>query len=110
MRTLNNILLLSLVFCLAACSTSFPFPGLYKPVVQQGNIMTEDMVAELHYGMTQDQVVEVMGSPVISNPFSTEVWNYVYTVKPGKQPLQVQRLTLTFSPYGQLVGITKEGF
>src|SRR5690554_4836568 len=45
------------------------FPGVYKLNVQQGNIVTQDMLDKLKPGMTPRQVIYVMGNPVLRNPY-----------------------------------------
>jgi outer membrane protein assembly factor BamE len=64
-----------LTLSLAACS----FPGVFKINVQQGNIITQDMLDTLKTGMTKKQVHFVLGAPVVDNVFDTELENYVYT-------------------------------
>ena len=70
------ILTVSLGFAtISGCS----FPGVYKLDVQQGNIVTQDMLDQLETGMTQRQVAFVMGTPVLNNPFAVQQWDYLYT-------------------------------
>jgi outer membrane protein assembly factor BamE len=65
----------SFVLFLQACS----FPGVFKINVQQGNIITQDMLDTLKPGMTKKQVYFVLGKPVIDNVFNTDLENYIYT-------------------------------
>lgn len=58
-------------------------PPVFKINIQQGNIVTEDMLAKLEPGMTRTQVNYVLGSPVLQDPYHPERWNYVYTLKLG---------------------------
>lgn len=72
-------LLLSAALCVA-CS----LPRVYKLSVQQGNVITQEMIDGLKPGMTREQVAFVMGQPVIRNPFDESRWDYVYTLRvPG---------------------------
>lgn len=90
-----------LITCLAApagltgCSPS-RIPGGYKPVVQQGNVVTDEMLDTLKPGMTRQQVLFVMGSPVLQNPFTTDRWDYTYTHQIGTRPREVKRTSLFF--------------
>lgn len=71
---------LALALILASCA----LPRVYKVTVQQGNVITQQMVDSLEPGMTQEQVAYVMGKPVIKNPFDQDRWDYVYTLRvPG---------------------------
>ena len=77
-RALCLTLILSL---LAACS--FPklsLPRLYRITVQQGNVITQDMVDQLKPGMTRSQVAFIMGEPILRNTFNENRWDYVYSV------------------------------
>ncbi len=60
---------------LSACS----FPGVFKINVQQGNIITQDMLDTLKEGMSKKQVHFVLGAPVLDNVFNTELENYIYS-------------------------------
>lgn len=57
------------------------FPGVYKLDVQQGNIVTQDMLDKLKPGMTERQVIYVMGNPVLKTPYQDERWDYFYTLE-----------------------------
>lgn len=69
-------ILLSFLF-ISACSV----PQVYKLTVQQGNIVTQDMLDELKEGMTQRQVAYVMGTPLLKSPFEQTRWDYIYTLE-----------------------------
>jgi outer membrane protein assembly factor BamE len=76
---------------LGACSLT-----TYKIDIQQGNVVTQDMVAKLRQGMTRSQVKFVMGTPLVSDPFHTDRWDYFYElIKAGKLKDR-KRLTLVF--------------
>ena len=73
------VLPLTAALC-AACS----LPRVYRLSVQQGNVITQEMIDGLKPGMTREQVAYVMGQPVILNPFDDSRWDYVYTLRvPG---------------------------
>lgn len=95
MRTLNKILLFSLITCLSGCA-NFPFPGMYKMNVQQGNIMSTATVNEIHAGMSKDQVLAIMGSPVLTDVFNPQQFDYVYTFEHRDYPLTIQRVVIHF--------------
>ncbi len=58
-------------------------PGLssHKIEIQQGNVVTKDMIAKLKPGMTRSQVRFVLGTPLLVDPFRTDRWDYVYTLE-----------------------------
>lgn len=72
------------------------FPGVYKLNIQQGNIVTQDMLDQLKAGMTERQVVYLMGNPVARNPFSQEKWDYLYTLEQRDEVTKRYHVTLHF--------------
>ncbi|MDQ8023495.1 MAG: outer membrane protein assembly factor BamE [Moraxellaceae bacterium] len=79
---------------LTACSgTQWP----YKIDVRQGNYVTQEMLAQLKPGMTQEQVRFIMGSPLLIDTFRTDRWDYVYRFTPGKGPVEQRRVALFFA-------------
>lgn len=108
MRTLNKLLLISVISCISAGCANFPFPGLYKRDVQQGNVMSAEMVNQIHAGMSKDQVVAIMGSPVLTNVFNPQQFDYIYTHEHRDYPLYQQRVTVQFM-YNRVVGVYRSG-
>lgn len=96
---------LSLLFVclmLSACGVKLPgvddLPGLrpYRINVQQGNALTQEMVAKLKPGMTRSQVRFVLGTPMVQDPFHAQRWDYVYFFTEGHKPTRSRRLTVVF--------------
>jgi len=58
----------------------FKIPRLYRITVQQGNVITQEMVDQLKPGMTRSQVAFIMGEPILRNTFDANRWDYIYTV------------------------------
>ncbi|MCY4013912.1 MAG: outer membrane protein assembly factor BamE [Gammaproteobacteria bacterium] len=68
----------------AALCVACTLPRVYRLSVQQGNVITQEMIDGLKPGMSREQVAYVMGQPVIRNPFDDSRWDYVYTLRvPG---------------------------
>lgn len=82
------------------------FPSVYKIDIQQGNIITQDMVNQLRPGMTRAQVNYLMGTPLILDPFHANRWDYVYSIQPGGGTMHQENISLFFSPDNQLVGLS----
>lgn len=103
----NTKLLLS-SFCLmallavAGCS----FPGVYKIDIQQGNVVTQDMIDQLRPGMTRRQVRFIMGNPLITDTFHANRWDYLYSLQPGGGERQQERISLEFDGNDQLVSMS----
>ncbi len=102
----TKLLLTSLTFAglvaLAGCS----FPGVYKVDIQQGNVVTQDMIDQLRPGMTRRQVRFIMGNPLITDTFHANRWDYVYSIQPGGSRRQQERMSLIFNDDDQLIGLS----
>ena len=95
------VLLLVLALMLPGCAIRrIGVPKVHRITIQQGNVITQDMVDKLKPGMTKRQVLFVMGEPVVQNPFERDRWDYVYTIKPPRQPTHQSRMTLYFEDEG----------
>lgn len=82
---------------LSGCGISnIKIPKLYKVAIQQGNVITQDMVDKLKPGMTRRQVAFVMGEPVIQDPFDDTKWVYLYSIDVPGVFNQESRLILFF--------------
>jgi outer membrane protein assembly factor BamE len=86
---------------LAACesmrSWTPAFVQPYRPDVQQGNVVTLEMVDQLRPGMTRDQVRFLLGTPLLTSVFHQERWDYVYYLQRGKgNERQMRKLTVFF--------------
>ena len=97
---LSSLTLVGL-FALAGCS----FPGVYKVDIQQGNVVTQDMIDQLRPGMTRSQVRFIMGSPLITDTFHANRWDYLYSIQPGGTQRQQERVSLVFNANDQLAGL-----
>jgi len=101
--TMNKQLVKPLLFglmapLLVACSNlgSLDFPGVYKIGIPQGNIITQDMVDQLRPGMTKRQVIFVMGTPLVRDPFHQDRWDYIYSFQPGGGERGQERVSVYF--------------
>lgn len=105
-RTLVITALASLAL-LGGCGNfgSMDFPGVYKISIPQGNIITQDMVDQLRPGMTKRQVIFVMGTPLVRDPYHQDRWDYVYNFQPGGGERGQERLSVVFED-DQLVSIS----
>jgi outer membrane protein assembly factor BamE len=106
MQKLTRIITLSVALTVVSgCS----YVGVYKRDIPQGNLVTQDMVSQLQPGMTQDQVVYVMGRPLLEAPFDANQWDYVFRLDKAYGDVEQRRVTLTFDPQGRLVNVNQEG-
>ncbi len=84
---------------LAACSSAPQITNYLSPYrvdVRQGNFVTQDMVAQLKPGLTRDQVRFILGSPLVTDMFHVDRWDYVYRFRPGRGEVEQRVLTVFF--------------
>ena len=86
---------LLLALGLGACSF-VRFPGVYKIDVEQGNIVTPEMVAQLKPNMSRRQVRFILGTPLLEDPFDQSRWDYPYVKRNGQKVLSESKLTVYF--------------
>lgn len=93
---------------LAACgSLGNPIERIepYRLEIQQGNAVTQEMLAQLRPGMTPAQVRFVLGTPLIVDPFRENRWDYVYlSGRSGGLVRERRRITVVFED-GRLKGV-----
>ena len=77
---------------------------VYKIDVQQGNIVTQEMVDQLRPNMNTRQVRFVMGTPLLVDPFHPQRWDYIYSNQPGGEERVQKRITLLFED-DRLIGL-----
>lgn len=69
----------------------------YKADIQQGNVITQEMVDKLKPGMTKSQVRFVLGTPLIVDPFHPERWDYIHLYKKhAGAPAETRQFTVIF--------------
>jgi outer membrane protein assembly factor BamE len=64
--------------------------------IQQGNVVTQEQVARLKPGMSRLQVRDIMGSPLLADPFHANRWDYVFTLRVSGLPPQRRNVALVF--------------
>lgn len=80
----SRIALLAVVLLLSACSTVQNFSlRPYRMNVQQGNFLEARDIDQIQVGMTQSQVRFLIGTPMVSDPFNSDRWDYVFFFKVG---------------------------
>ena len=93
-KTIFKIIILSLLLSIYGCSGKLF--TVYKIDVQQGNAVEPEKVAELEIGMTKEQVKFLLGTPLVTDIFHPDRWDYVFYLIPGYGERQRRHLTLYF--------------
>ena len=79
---------------LSACSGHIP--GLYRIPIQQGNVITVEMLQELKIGMDKRKVSFILGTPLVVDAFHLDRWDYFYSYEAGNGDRVQQRASLFF--------------
>ena len=78
-------------------SALFTSACVHKLDVQQGNVITQEMLEKLSIGMEPRQVLGTIGTPMVIDPFRSQRWDYVYSMKSSdNNEYQFSYITLLF--------------
>lgn len=80
----------------AGCTSVDRIPFIHRIDVQQGNVITQQMVDQLKPGMSKRQARFTLGSPLLVDTFHQDRWDYLYRMEPGKGEIEQRRVTLYF--------------
>lgn len=93
---MKSILSLAFAISVAAC-TWVPSISPHRMEIQQGNFVSQDMVAQLKLGMSKDQVRFILGTPLIADVFHADRWDYVFTrMRSNSRELEQRRIAVYF--------------
>lgn len=95
MRKLLIITILLATQVLWGCSqTKVPF--VHRIDIQQGNVVTQEMLGKLEPGQDKQKVRYIMGTPLLVDVFHQEEWIYLYSFQTsGEEPVR-RRVSLFF--------------
>jgi len=79
--------------------------AVYKIDVRQGNLVTQEMLDQIEYGMPARKVRFVLGTPLIKDVFHANRWDYLYSFKSGRQQAEQRLITLIFDESDNLTRI-----
>lgn len=68
----------------------------YRPSIQQGNFVSEEMFKQLKIGQTRDQVKFVLGTPLLADAFHRDRWDYPFYLARGNGELTTSRVSVYF--------------
>lgn len=72
----------------------------YRIEVVQGNVVTKEMAALIKPGMSRAEVRDVLGSPLLTDIFHADRWDYVFTIRRQGAAYQQRRVTVLFEGEG----------
>lgn len=84
----------------ALLATAFAFVAtgcLYKQPIYQGNLIEKTNADQLAVGQTKQQVIALLGSPSIADPFDSQRWDYTASERIGRLGhTEIKNLTVHF--------------
>jgi len=94
-KTVIALILSALCLTTAGCGVTEKIRP-YKLDVRQGNLVTQEMISQLKKGMSKDQVRVALGTPLLTDIFHADRWDYVYRFEPGYGDVEQRHVTLFF--------------
>lgn len=91
-KIFSLIFLSAVLFSTGGCTSFSP----YKMEIRQGNYVTPEMRKKIKVGMSRQQVTSALGSPLVTDVFHANRWDYIYRLEEKGKLVQSQRLTLFF--------------
>lgn len=70
------VLLAAAAAALAGC--------VYRIDIQQGNLLEPEAIDQVEVGMTRSQVQFLLGTPMVSDTFHRDRWDYAYYFRQGR--------------------------
>ncbi|MET0266116.1 MAG: outer membrane protein assembly factor BamE [Duganella sp.] len=74
----------------------------YRPDIQQGNFVSEEMLTQLKVGMTRDQVRFIFGTALLADPFHANRWDYAFRMAKGNGEITTSRVIVFFDKDGRV--------
>lgn len=90
----KSLAIAALVTLVGCASGKWGFP--YRAPTQQGNWVTAEQASYLRPGLTQSQVLYLLGTPTLVDIFHPNRWDYPYHFKPGYGEPVHRNLSLWF--------------
>ena len=78
MKLTQLLIVMVMIFSTAACKN-----WIYRIDIPQGNYLDDRDVEKLRIAMTKEQVIFVLGHPVVEDSFDNDKWYYIYEMKRG---------------------------
>jgi len=102
-RSLKNLASLFLVASIMLLTSGCIRP--YQPDIQQGNILNNNDLREIRYGMSKQEVLFILGTPMVIDPFNEARWDYYYSKIDMRKKQTTTRLITALFEGDQLVAL-----
>ena len=84
----NAITLTAISLSLSAC--------IYRMDIEQGNLLEDSLIEQVEVGMTRSQVRFLLGTPMVSDSFNHDRWDYTYYLNLGRSSDVERRWFIVF--------------
>ncbi|GGC82662.1 hypothetical protein GCM10011396_32500 [Undibacterium terreum] len=68
----------------------------YRITIQQGNFVSQEMIAQLKEGMTREQVRFLLGTALLTDMFHEDRWDYPFRIQKPNGEVITSRVTVFF--------------
>ncbi len=102
----NMIKRLTLIAMMAALLSGCSL--IYRMDIQQGNYITQEELAQVRPGMTQAQVQDILGTPLLADDFRQNRWDYVFYLKEGLNTPKRSGIAIFFDAAGVVTDIRQD--
>jgi outer membrane protein assembly factor BamE len=75
----------ALLLCLLLTALAGAGGCVYRPNIQQGNLLKTSDIDQITVGMTRSQVRYLLGTPMLADSFNPQRWDYIYTLRRGRE-------------------------
>ncbi len=96
----NTVPLAAVLLLCSAC--------VYRIDIQQGNLLEESLVEQVAVGMTRSQVQFLLGTPMVSDSFHRNRWDYTYYLKRGRSRDVERRWFIVFFEEDTVVRLDRD--
>ena len=97
---LKTVVLITAIVCSTSC--------VYRMDIQQGNLLDESNIEQVAIGMTRNQVRFLLGTPMVSDSFHHDRWDYTYYFQSGRSPNVDRRWFIVFFQNDEVTRIERD--
>ena len=98
--TFKLLAITTICISLTAC-----FPGVFRPELDQGNLIDKERLAEVEIGMEPRQVRRLLGTPLLTDTFTKNRWDYYYSLRESSGKTKVHHHITVFFNNGRVSAI-----
>ncbi len=102
------LIAIAILACILTTSCSILERVVYNPNINQGNHLSAYNISKIKNGMTQEQIIYILGTPMLKEPFGKQIWYYIFRQQLSYKKIKQQTLIITFDINGICVNINNK--